>query len=274
MYALWTLVAAAAAPLWLGPHPAAVRRVVSLAPSTTEILCAVDACPLLVGVTRYDAEPPEVAALPKIGGFIDPDPEAVLALKPDLALAVPTSGGRNRLDTLARLGVAVLVVPGQSLDDLFVAIDAIGAAVGRAAAAKALATRLRAGLDAERARHARASPVRVLLVVGRRPLVAAGPGTFIAELLGHLNATNVVTTGGPFPSLDLEALAAFAPDVVIDAAFGETPELAPFWARIRDRGVLRAARVVPVTDDAVLRPGPRLLSGLAALGRALRPEAP
>ena len=265
------LLLSVAEPLWLGPTPTTVHRVVSLAPSTTEILCAIDACDLLVGVTRYDESPEPVVRLPKVGGFNDPDPEAVLALAPDLVLAVPTSGGRARVDALARLGLSVLVVPAETLDDLWVAVDAVGTAVGRPAKGHELAQRLQTELAALGERHRQDRRLRVLLLVGRRPLVAAGRGTFIDSLL--LNADNVVTRGGGFPVLDLEALVGLDPDVIIDAAFGESPEFMEFWSRARGVGAVSRGRVVELVDNAILRPGPRLAAGLEALGHALRPEA-
>jgi iron complex transport system substrate-binding protein len=274
--AIWLapLLLCVSGPVWLGPKPGEVRRIVSLAPSTTEILCAIDACELVVGVTRYDERPPAVAALPRVGGFNDPDPEAVVALRPDLVVAVPTAGGRARVDTLARLAVPVLVMPGESLEDLWVAIDALGKATNRVREAHDLDLRLHRELATIGDRQRNARTLKVLVLVGRRPLVAVGHGAFLDSLLGLVHAENVIQRGGTFPIIDLEALAGLGPDVIVDAAFGEAPEFAEFWARARGAGALAHARVVELTDDALLRPGPRLPAGLEILARALRPESP
>src|SRR4051812_13309648 len=107
---LFCCLLAASARAGPGPSPTAPRRIVSLAPSVTELLFALGAGDSVVGVTRYDDFPPEVARLPRVDGFVDPDAEAVLALHPDLVVAVRTGGGRGRLDALARLGASVVTL--------------------------------------------------------------------------------------------------------------------------------------------------------------------
>jgi iron complex transport system substrate-binding protein len=269
---LWltVAVAVAAAPEWVGAEATASDRIVSLAPSVTEILFALGAGEQVVGVTRYDDYPEAVRRLPKVGGFIDPDPEAVVALAPDLVIAVRTSGGRARIDTLARHGLSVLVVPAETTDDLWVAIGALGDVTGRAEAAASLTSRLKAELAAIRERYRKAPPLRVLVVVGHRPLVVSGPGTYLDSLLGHLAAENVVTAGGAYPQLDLEATLALDPDAIVDVAMVRADP--GFWKRF---GVLRAVRrdrVIAVDGESLLRPGPRLTAGLRELGRSLRAQ--
>jgi len=266
--ALSTALILAAAPEWIGPEPTEARRIVSLAPSATEILFALGAGDRIVGVTRFDDFPESVTELPRVGGFIDPDPEAVVALSPDLVVAVRTSGGRSRIDTLARLGLSVLILPAESIDDLWLAITTLGRAVGRADAASALSKRLRAELTRVRDRHRGVSKLRVLLVVGHRPLVAAGRGTYLDGLLELVAAENVVTGGGAYPHLDLEATAALDPDAIIDVAMLHADP--GFWDRFRAVRAVREGRVVPVDSDQLLRPGPRLPAGIADLARRLR----
>ena len=265
---MWfVFIAALAAPLWIGPPPPqAPQRIVSLAPSATELLFALGAGPQVVGVTRFDDFPEAVKALPKVGGFNDPDTEAVLALHPDCVVAVPTAGGRSRVDALARLGLPVLVVPGQSLADMWETLAALGKAVGHPERAQALRTQLETALQQEQARLQRAhpKPARVLVLLGRRPLVAAGPGSFIDALLSFAAAQNVVTRGGAYPVLDAEALQALAPQVIVDVAMGESTHAQAFWDKTPHPG-----RVVQVDEAALVRPGPRLFTGLARLRDAV-----
>ncbi len=260
-----------APPLWLGEAPPKAMRIVSLAPSATEIIFALGEGARVVGVTRFDTFPPAVLALPQVGGFNDPDPEAVLTLTPDLVVAVPTSGGRGRLDLMARFGVPVLVLPAQSLDDLFVAIAALGSALDRSAQAESLAQRLRGELSALQQAYAGKAPARVLVAVGRRPLIAAGPGTFLDALLPYIAAHNVVRRGGAYPQLDLEALITLDPDVIIDATMGEEASAA-FWKPLTRVRAVAKGRLVPVPDDTLIRPGPRLGEGLRKLARAVHGE--
>jgi len=271
LLAVVALTVASPAPRWLGTPVVSPRRVVSLAPSLTELAFALGRGDRVVGVTRFDDAPPEVKSLPRVGGFVDPDPEAVLARKPDVVLAVPVPGAQQRLEVLARLGLPVLVVPAETLDDLWTAIDVLGRLLDAGPRGVALASSLRARLDAARAGAAAAPAVRAVVVVGYRPLVAAGPQSFLDHLLRLLNATNVVERGPSFAHLDLEALAASRPDVVVDLTMGESaPE--GLWDRLAALARGPAPRVVRLDDSALLRPGPRLGEALERLAAALRPR--
>src|SRR5438552_5292292 len=111
------------------PVPAQVRKVVTLAPSLSEIVLALGAGDRLAGVTRFDDDP-RTASLPRIGGYNDPQPEAVLALQPDLVLAEPAPANRGPVETLARLGVPVEAFPLSSIADIEQALTGIGALLG------------------------------------------------------------------------------------------------------------------------------------------------
>src|SRR5207237_8756046 len=114
----------------LGPaSPARAQRVVTLAPSLAEVVLALDAGNKLVGVTRFDDDP-RVAKLPRIGGYNDPQPEAVLAVKPDLVLAEPAPANRGPVETVARLGIAVEAFPLSTVADIEDAIKGIADLLG------------------------------------------------------------------------------------------------------------------------------------------------
>src|SRR5438552_17336559 len=128
--AAMALLFAAAPHQRLGPPaPARVRSVVTLAPSLSEIVLALGAGERLAGVTRFDDDP-RTAKLPRIGGYNDPEPEAVLALKPDLVLAEPAPANRGPVETLARLGVAVEAFPLATVADIEQALSGIGSLLG------------------------------------------------------------------------------------------------------------------------------------------------
>src|SRR5712691_2925076 len=107
------------------PVPAQVRSIVTLAPSLSEIVLALGAGDRLAGVTRFDDDP-RIARLPRIGGYNDPQPEAVLGLEPDLVLAEPAPANRGPVETLARLGVPVEAFPLASIADIDQALTGIG----------------------------------------------------------------------------------------------------------------------------------------------------
>ena len=162
----------------LGPRPAGeVRRVVTLAPSLTDLVLALGAGERLVGVSRFD-ERPEVASLPRVGGFVDPSVEAVVGLHPDLVLVQPGPGNKRPVEAMAELGTPVLLLPLDTVADVLAAERAVGKALGRTEEGERLARQLETARSEVRGRSQRRKPVRALLVFGFDPLVVAGPGGF------------------------------------------------------------------------------------------------
>ncbi|HVP67614.1 MAG TPA: helical backbone metal receptor [Anaeromyxobacteraceae bacterium] len=257
-------------PAWLGPSPPARPvRVVSLAPSLTDTVIALGLAPRLVGVTRYDVAP-EVKGLSRVGGFLDPSPEAVLALRPDLVLWLTDSGAWPAVRRIAELGVPVLALPVVGVQDVLRSARLVGAALGEPAAGEALARELAAAIAAAERRAASLPRRRVLLVVGRDPLVVAGPGSYPDALLRIAGAENVVRGERPWPVYPVERAVADDPEVVIDAAVNERAAGLGSLAAIP---AVAAGRLALLPDDRVLRPGPQLPRALAELLAAVHPEA-
>ncbi len=255
---------------WLGPPPpSAPRRVVSLAPSLTDTVAALGEAGRLVGVTRYD-DAPEVKGLPRVGGFLDPSPEAVLALRPDLVLWLTDGGAFPAVRRIAALGVPVLAVPVVGVPDVLACARLVGAALGDAAAGDRLARSLEEAIGRAARRAAALPRVRVLMVIGREPLVVAGPGSYPDALLSIAGGANVAEGSRPWPVYPLERAVAANPDLVLDAAVNEPAE---GMARLAAIPAVRAGRVARLPNDDALRPGPRLVRALDDLLRALHPEA-
>jgi cobalamin transport system substrate-binding protein len=252
------------------PAPANPRRIVSLAPSITDLVIALGHGDRLVGVTRFDTAP-EAAALPRIGGFLDPSAEAVLGLRPDLVLWLTDGSALAPVQRIAELGVPVLAVPVISVADVVAATHAVAETLGDPRAGNRLAAELDGAIRRARERGASLPRRRVLLLVGREPLVVAGPGSYPDELLRIVGATNVVSGTIAWPVFPVEKAAAADPDLVIDAAVrehgsGEDAGLGAIPA-VRRGAIRRLA-----TDDA-LRPGPALIRALDELFEAVHPEA-
>ena len=223
----------------LGPSPdPSPARVVTLAPSLTETVLALGEGERLVGVTRYDTFP-EVKSLPRIGGYLDPNLEAILGLEPDLLLVEKSPGNEEvagALDAEAR---------GRRL---VAEIDRVLATVRKQAASR--------------------PPRRTLLVYGHQPLVVAGPGSYAGELLAIAGGRNVVTrddTGVAYPTWPLEKVITARPEVILDLVAGHRADALTL------PGV--DARVVPVDSDALMRPGPSIGRGVVELFGLLHPDA-
>ena len=219
----------------------------------------------LVGVTRYDTAP-EVKSLPRVGGFLDPSPEAVLGLRPDLVLWLTDGGAYPAVRRIAELGVPVLALPVVGVPDVLRAARRVGAALGNPAAGERLASRMDAAVRAAEERASSLPRRRVLLVIGRDPLVVAGPGSYPDALLRIAGGVNVVKGERPWPVYSLERAVADDPDLVVDAAVNEPADTI---ARLAAIPAVKAGRVVRLPDDRVLRPGPQLPAALVQLQSAL-----
>ena len=266
MHSALLLVLLASSPAqWLGPPPPpAAKRVITLAPSITETALALGARDSLIAVSRF-CDFPEVAALPRAGGFNDLSVETIVALKPDLVVVQKSPGNQKPVETLARLGISVLALPLTSVDDVSVAMTALGHALGKDAEAKVLVKELADARAHERSLQA-ASPKRVLFVYGFSPLVVAGPGSFAHELLMDCGARNAALRAPTaYPTYSMESVVALAPEVVIDAA-----DVREGRAAMEALGPLKKAKWVMVPTQALLHPGPALARALPSLCEVVR----
>jgi iron complex transport system substrate-binding protein len=202
--------------------------------------------------------------LPRIGGYNDPEPEAVLALHPDVVFVQPAPENRGPVEALARLGVPVEAFPLQTVGQIEDAMRDIGTLLGRAGRADELVSGIERARSGARAAAARRRRVRALLVFGLEPLVVAGPAGFAGELLedvGGINAAAGATR--PFVRLSAEAALAAAPEVVVLCGIEPPPGRQPI------RGL--AVRVATLRSTALLHPGPRIPEALGDLAAALVP---
>jgi iron complex transport system substrate-binding protein len=255
-----------------------IHRVVSLAPNVTEILFALNLGDRVVGVTRFDDFPPEVKKLPIVGGYIDPSVEAIAALKPDLVICVPNPGGRDRMEVLTRLGLPVLVLPEQHLQDVFVNIRFLGELFERKPAAEILTNAIKQRLQRVTAAIAGINAPRTILVYGHKPLIAAGPGSFGDEMLRFAGGKNVVDNAVVrYPSLPMEEVIRLAPEVIIDASMSgsgaeiSAPEATEFWNTWQVLPAIKNHRVHMFDSALWFRPGPRIAEGVERLARLLHP---
>ena len=280
--ALFALFASAALACALGGAAACSRsaplakaraagRVVSLSPATTEALFAIGAGPQVVGRSRYCDYPPEAQALPAVGGFVDADFEAIVELAPDLVVGAPGPSSAALADKLARRGVATWFPSMDAMGAIEAMITGLGERTGHGAESARVLQSLENDLRKVEASVAGEPAPRVLMVAGLSPIVAAGPGSFMGDLLRRVRATNVVTSGAAWQTVEFENVLELDPDVILDGAGdeGRVQPTAPGWAELR---AVRTGRVVPVSDPRILRPGPRVSQGLALLAHALHPN--
>jgi len=250
-----------------------VPRIISLAPSVTETIFALGAGDQLVGVSAHCDYPPEVRGIARVGTFVTPNVERILATHPDVVIAVPSPGNQRPVEALRDLGLRVVVVDAHSVAELEAAIVTIGETVGRAAEARALVARIEARFDTVRARVAEVAPRRVLLLVGHSPLIAAGADTVQDELIRRAGGVNLAAGAGRgWPHLSIEFVIAAAPEIIIDTGMQDGSGSDTFWRAFPSLPAVRDGRVSGFADDALLRPGPRIGEAAEALARRIHPE--
>jgi ABC-type hemin transport system substrate-binding protein len=243
------------------PHAGgAPQRVVTLAPNVTEMMFAIGAGDLVCGTDDVSDYPPQAAHIAKVGAGIQPNIEKIVALKPDLVIAVAAGLHPSLSRSLESQHIPLLVVRTDRLRDVPAAMLQIGTALHRNAQ-PAVASMQRA-LAAQRRTRARAP--RVMFAVWTDPLYVAGVDTFTNDLFAMCGATNAVTVSG-WPKDSLESFIAAPPDVLIYPNRSVTP--AQVAALVARAGV--KPQVVPIDENVFTRPGPRVSQAAAALNAIL-----
>jgi iron complex transport system substrate-binding protein len=252
-------------------RPAA--RVVSLAPANTEIAFAIGAGDKLVAGTSYDDYPAAAKALPKIGDFASPSVEKIVSFQPDLVLATGgiQAGLRAKLESL---GIKVFVVNPSTLDGVYSDLTALGRLLGVSGKATSVVAAMKQRAAAVEQKVAGLPKPTVFVEIYSKPLMTAGTGTFIDNLISLAGGTNVGDTAGSgYPSFSEEVLLKDNPDVYIAttgsmASPGQIAKRSGYSAL----KAVKDGRVYVIDDDLLVRPGPRLIDGLEQLAQMIHPE--
>lgn len=242
-------------------------RIVSLAPGNTEILYAIGLADRVVGVTRQCNYPEAAKKKPKIGDMTV-DVEAVVALKPDLVFA-HSALNSTAIPKLEKLGLTVFAIDPKTLGEVCRDIRTVGRITSRPKTADSVASKMEGTIKAVKAESAKKKQDRVLVVIQSNPLWAAGPKTFVDEMLGIANARNIAFDARPgFVPFSREAAVSRNPDVIITGLKSDIE----FFGRSREWGSTSAVknkRVYVVNSDILLRAGPRLADGLREIAGRL-----
>lgn len=252
------------------PEPSGgAARVVTLTPSATEIVAALGAADELVGVDKYSVYPPAVQKLPAVGDFMTPNLEAIVRLRPTLVIVDDIQG--QAAAALRDAGVAAIECPMHDLPDVKSGLRAVGARLGRVREAEAAVDGIDAALDHAAAARPAHHP-HVLAVIDREAggvavMTAAGPGSWIDELLAVVGGDNVLPPSSVrYARISPEEVLRAAPDVILDLS--QDTDLAP-WQTL-DVPAVRDHRVRSLGDDMLKHPSPRVAEALAAVAAAIK----
>ena len=258
--------------LYLAKPP---KRIVSLAPSVTEILFAIGADNEIVGVTDFCNYPPAALEKPKVG-YSHPNLEVLVSLEPQLILAPPSFLRADLLAKLEQLKIPTFVLESKTVEGIFGHIQVIGRMVGRAPKANAYASTMRKEIAALTKRVEGRSRPTLLYIINSNPLITVGPGSFIhhlIELAGGRNAAE--RADAPYPRLTMEEVLTQNPDILL-FPIGEYEGIPQSeqdqWKRWDTIRAVQNGKLFQVQADLLNRPGPRVIEGLRHLVKLLHPD--
>ena len=262
------------------------QRIISAAPSITEMLYALGLGDRVVGVTEFCHYPPEVRQKPKIGSYMRPNLETIVAMRPDLVVVLREHG--ELVAQLRRVGLRVVDLQHNTLEGIFDAMLLLGRTAGVEDVARERVGELRAKLEVIRSK-ARGSPRRkVMFVIGRTPgtiqdLMVVGRQSFLNELITIAGGQNIFQEANAFyPRIPREEIYARGPEVIIDMGdMADTDRVTEehkrsvpdLWKALADVPAVKAGRVYPVAEDLFVVPGPRVVEAAQMLLEMIHPEA-
>lgn len=254
--------------------PAFPERLISLAPSLTEIVFDLGAGHTLVGRTTRCNEPPEALKIQDIGAYMNPDLERIIAVRPDLVLS-PEAGMRKEVvDRLTELGIPAFVDNSNTLDEIVHTMNRLGTILGREADAKTVVLQFQQRRQAVRERVDHVGKPLILFAVGIRPLVLAGGRSFIGSLIREAGGVNVAEEATvPHPKFSMEEVARRDPDIIIvlnkecrdNECFNE-------WQRHQALRAVRHNQIYQLDADLIARPSARIMDALEQLAAIFHPN--
>ncbi|MHC4401956.1 MAG: ABC transporter substrate-binding protein [Planctomycetota bacterium] len=268
----------------LVPEVGRAERIVSMAPSITETLFALGLGNRVVGVTQYCNYPPEAREKPRIGGYLNPNYEAIVALRPDLVITLVGEGSGH--SAFEKLKLSTVAVNHKSVDGILESIESIGRACGAGARAASIVSDVRSRLERIERKTARRDRPRVMVAIERTLGTGRLEDVYIAGCDGHIDRI-IELAGGKnayqdgavrFPVVSREGMLHMNPQVIVDMASGVAGEtsrreaIRADWQQLSQVEAVKQGRVHLVDDDYAFVPGPRFILLVEKLARLIHPD--
>jgi iron complex transport system substrate-binding protein len=258
--------------LYLAKAP---TRLVSLAPSVTEILFALGVGDRLVAVTPFCDYPPEATRIGKIDGA-RPSVESLIALRPDLILTPRAFIQPALIEKLEQLKIPLFLMDAHTAEDVLSHIHTVGRMVERSDTATNLVSDMRRRIQYVKERTTSLPRPRLLYVLNSRPLITVGPGSFIHQLIELAGAENIASAMGQgYPRISLEDVLRYDPEVLlfpVGTSGGIPSQEQRQWQQWAGMSAVRTHRLYQLESVLLERPGPRLVEGLERLATLLHPD--
>ena len=253
------------------------RRIVSVAPNVTEILFALGLGGRLVGVTTYCEYPPEALKIEKIGGYINPSLERIVALRPYLVVGIAEGDLRTFVDKLTALKIPVYIANPRTALDVLISIRKIGEVTFAPEPARKIVRSMEEKIQSIRDKVQGRPRPRVLHILDFNPLISAGKGTFVDDLIRLAGGRNVAeTAAGKYPRFSMEEVLVQDPEVILLSSMksrGPLVKQRRWWERWKTISAVKHGRIYVLDSDLIHRPSPRMGEGLEQVARAIHPEA-
>jgi iron complex transport system substrate-binding protein len=251
--------------------PANVERAVSLAPNLTEIIFAVDAGDKLVGDTTYCDYPEEAKKIQKVGDTMNPNLEAIIALKPQVVFVSTASQIESFTKTLETQNIAVFVTNPSDLEGIYRSIFQIGEIFGKQEKAVQVTNAMKSRVADVEVRTNASPKIKTFVQIGGEPLFTIGKNSFITDLIARAGGVSVTANvSEPYPKYSKETALALQPEAII---LSENPSNTEPNAVFKNSPAMKNGKVFKINADLLSRPGPRIVDGLEQIAKSLHPES-
>jgi len=256
--------------------PADPRRVIALAPNITEIIFALKQEHRLKGVTQFSDYPVEARKFPKVGSYVQLDLERIVALKPDLCIAIKDGNPRVVVERIESMGIPVYAVDPHNLNSVMETILAFGRLMNAENTARDLVQTMQARIAHVQTKVSQAaSRPGVFFQIGISPIVSVGTPTFIHELIEKAGGTNLAAGDTPYPRFSREQVLSLSPDVIIITSMARAAvfeRVKEEWSRWPNMPAVQNRKIFIEDSNLFDRPSPRLVEALELLVKLIHPE--
>ncbi len=251
------------------------QRIISLAPSITEILFSLGLGSKVVGVTSYCNYPKEAANIAKVSDTLHPNLEMIISLKPDLVLVSTASQLEQFTAKLSEVGIPVFVIKSQSVIGVINSIELVGQVTNSVEQATKLTDSLKARLEKVIQENNSKSRPKIFFIVGTEPLITAGRNAFITDLINLAGGTSIsADVETEWPAYSIETVIARSPDIILSPGShvdGESSNTA-LPKGLAATPAVKKQQTYQIDGDLILRPGPRIIDGLEQMSKIFHPE--
>jgi len=256
--------------------PGPPKRIISLAPSITEIVYFIGLGDRLVGVTMFSCYPEEAKEKPRVGSYSEINIESVITLDPDLVIGTADGNKRSDVEMIEEAGIPVYIINPKNIDGVLHSIEKIGEVCGVTIKAKALVSDLRQRIRSIQKRVKSAERPIVLLVINMKPIISVGPDTMHNDLIRISGGRNMMTsTRVSYPKISMEEIIKIGPDVILLSSMergGHFEKAKGDWLRWPTLPAVQKGNVYLIDSDLIDRASPRIIRGLEEMAKLIHPE--